>query len=64
MKTVGIVALVIIAIIAISIFGFMGTTCNNAQDQIQEHVVKNSFISYEEFQEIYNTCQQINEKPL
>lgn len=60
MRTFGIIVLVILGIVAISVFGFMGTTCNNAQDQIQHHAVKNSFDSYEEFQEIYNTCQQIN----
>ena len=61
MKTFGIVMLVILAIIGLSVFGFMGTTCNNAQNQVQDHVVNNSFNSYEEFQEIYNTCQQVND---
>lgn len=61
MKTFGIVMLVILGVIALSVFGFMGTTCNNAQNQVQDHVVNNSFNSYEEFQEIYNTCQQLND---
>jgi hypothetical protein len=60
MRTFGIVILVILGIVALSIFGFMGTTCNNAQQQVQDHVVNNSFNSYEEFQEIYNTCQKLN----
>lgn len=61
MRTLGIVVLVILGIAAISIFGFMGTTCNNAQNQVQDHVINNSFDSYEEFQEIYNTCQKLND---
>jgi len=60
MKTFRIVVLVILGIVALSVFGFMGTTCNNAQNQVQDHVVNNSFDSYEEYQEIYNTCQKLN----
>ena len=54
------VAIIILAIIGISVFSLTITTCNNASDQAQEHVIKNSFNSYEEFQEIYNTCQKLN----
>ena len=54
------VTIVILAIIGISVLSFIMTTCNNASDQAQEHVIKNSFNSYEEFQEIYNTCQKLN----
>jgi len=61
MKTFGIIVLCLLGVVALSIFGFMGTTCNNAQNQVQDHVVNNSFNSYEEFQEIYNTCQQVND---
>lgn len=60
MRTFGIVTAVIVGIVLLSVFGFMGTTCNNAQNQIQDHVVNNSFDSYQEFQDMYNTCKQIN----
>jgi hypothetical protein len=61
MRKIGITLLVILGLMVLSILGFLGTTCNNAQNQIQEHVVNNSFNSYEEFQEIYNSCQKLNE---
>ena len=60
MKTFGIITAIILAIVLISIFGFFGTTCNNAQTQVQDHVINNAFDSYEEFQSIYNTCTALN----
>jgi tRNA U34 5-methylaminomethyl-2-thiouridine-forming methyltransferase MnmC len=55
------VAIIIAILFSVGITSFIFTTCNNAADQAQEHVIKNSFDSYEEFQEMYNTCQQLNQ---
>jgi len=55
------VAIIIAILFSVGITSFIFTTCNNATDQAQEHVIKNSFDSYEEFQEMYNTCQQLNQ---
>lgn len=60
MKAFGITVAVILGIVLVSVFGFLGTTCNNAQNQVQDHVINNSFDSYEEFQTIYTTCSQLN----
>ena len=60
MKTSGIIALALVTLIVLSLLGFIITTCNNTQNQIQDHVVNNSFNSYEEFQEIYNSCLKLN----
>jgi len=59
MKTVGYVALGIVAIMAISIFffatGLVGRMANHVNT-----AVDNAVVNYEEYQTIYNTCNKIN----
>ena len=47
---------VIAIIVCLFTFSMVASTCN----QTQEHVTDNAFNSYEEFQEIFNTCSKLN----
>ena len=60
MKVAGITMLVLLGIMVLGLLGFIGTTCNNLSNQTQEHAVNNAYNSYEDFQEMYNSCQKIN----
>jgi hypothetical protein len=59
MKTSRIVVIVILCIIAVSILGFFGKTCSIAQKHVYKSM-EDAVISYDEYQNIYNTCKQID----
>lgn len=51
-----------IALIIIAILFSLGalSICEYACNKAKENVTENAFLRYEEYQEIYNTCQQLN----
>lgn len=53
MKNTLIVIAIIIALVVTSICFY---TCN----KMKENVTDNAFVNYEDYQEIYNTCQKLN----
>jgi hypothetical protein len=59
MKTFGTIVLVLLAMVAISVLAFTCNTCNIAQNHVEESM-KNAVVSYDEYQNIYNTCDQLN----
>lgn len=59
MKTFGTIALIILAIIAVTIIGFGIRACSIGAKHVTNSM-ENAVISYDEYQDIYATCKQIN----
>lgn len=59
MQTFWKISLVVIGFIAITILGFGLRTCSIAEKHITNSM-ENAVISYDEYQDIYNTCLQLN----
>lgn len=59
MKTTGKIIIGILIFIALCVASFAMRTCSIAQNHV-ENSMKNAVISYDEYQDIYATCVQLN----
>lgn len=59
MRKFGIIMLAIISLIVLTAIGFGIKSCNIAKNHAYKSM-ENAVISYDEYQDIYATCQQIN----
>jgi uncharacterized protein YajQ (UPF0234 family) len=60
MKTFGYVVLVILGLVALSAISFGIRSCNIARTHVTNSM-ENAVVSYDEYQDIYNTCLKLNE---
>lgn len=60
MKVVGYVGTGIVAILLLAVLGFGMRSCSIFQNHVYKSM-ENSVISYDEYQDIYNTCKQIDD---
>lgn len=59
MKTFGKISLGVLAIIVLTVIGFGVRSCSIAQKHVTNSM-ENAVISYDEYQDIFATCEQIN----
>lgn len=59
MKTFGKISLIILVIIGLIALSFAMRTCSIAKNHV-ENSMKNAVITYDEYQDIYATCVQLN----
>jgi hypothetical protein len=59
MKTFGYIMLGLVIILVLSLVGFGMKSCSIAQNHAYKSM-ENAVISYDEYQDIYNTCIQLN----
>ena len=59
MRTFGYIMLGLLIIIGLAVSGFVMKSCSIAENHI-ENSMENAVISYDEYQNIYGACQQIN----
>jgi len=60
MRTFGIISAMIGIVLLLSIFGFVGRSCSIAQNHAYKSM-ENAVISYDEYQDLYATCNKCNE---
>ena len=59
MQTFGKISLIVLVFIALAVLGFGLKTCSIAEKHVTNSM-ENAVISYDEYQDIYNTCLQLN----
>lgn len=59
MRIFGITVLVLLGLVMLSIIGFAVKSCSIARDHAYKSM-ENAVISYDEYQDIYGTCKQID----
>ena len=60
MRTFGIISAFIGVVLLLSVFGFIGRSCSIAQNHVFNSM-ENAVISYDEYENIYATCNKCNE---
>jgi len=59
MKNFGITVLVILGLLALVLIGMTVRSCSIAQNHVYKSM-ENAVITYDEYQDIYGTCKQLN----
>ena len=59
MKTFGKIMMVLLIVVVLSVVGFFVKSCSIAEKHVTDSM-KNAVISYDEYQDIYATCTQLN----
>ena len=59
MKTFGYIFLFVLGLILLTIVSFSVRSCSIFQDHVEKSM-ENAVISYDEYQDIYGTCKQLN----
>jgi len=59
MKTFGTIVLIVLGIVLLTVIGFGVKSCSIAEKHVTNSM-ENAVITYDEYQDIYATCQQID----